>query len=68
MYLKNIHVGLEPPKDVIVDSIHLVKGDYLYYHYGCDGFDDRVNNYCHMISIYALLTLYNCYINYFKML
>lgn len=41
MYLKNIHLGLEPPKDVVVDSIHLVKGDYLYYHYGCDGFDDR---------------------------
>ena len=43
MYLKNVHEGLGFPKGLMVDSLNLVKGDYLYYHYGCDGFDDRVN-------------------------
>ncbi|KAF2350677.1 Peptidase C78 ubiquitin fold modifier-specific peptidase 1/ 2, partial [Trinorchestia longiramus] len=37
--LTNPHTGLPLPPDV--GSTHLVRGDYLYYHYGCDGFDDR---------------------------
>ncbi|XP_026884251.1 inactive Ufm1-specific protease 1 [Electrophorus electricus] len=38
--LKNPHEGLRPP---LADyaSCSLVSGDCLYYHYGCDGEDDR---------------------------
>lgn len=38
--LKNIHIGLPTP---LADPLKcsLVRGDYLYYHYGCDGRDDR---------------------------
>ncbi len=37
---KNVHVGLPKP---LIDSVKnsLINGDYLYYHYGCDGQDDR---------------------------
>ncbi|XP_064595334.1 ufm1-specific protease 1-like [Liolophura sinensis] len=35
--LSNVHEGLPSPGDVVT----LVKGSYHYYHYGCDGFDDR---------------------------
>lgn len=37
--LHNIHHGLALPDNVT--DVQLVAGDYLYYHYGCDGFDDR---------------------------
>lgn len=38
--LKNVHTGLpNPPSGAIKCS--LIKGDYLYFHYGCDGQDDR---------------------------
>ncbi|XP_071542301.1 ufm1-specific protease 1-like [Panulirus ornatus] len=37
--LTNVHRGLQLPADV--SEVELVFGDYLYYHYGCDGFDDR---------------------------
>ena len=40
--LTNPHTALLPPDNA--GPTHLVKGDYLYYHYGCDGFDDRVCN------------------------
>lgn len=37
---KNVHVGLiNPERDYLTCS--LVKGDYQYFHYGCDGQDDR---------------------------
>ncbi|XP_047242125.1 inactive Ufm1-specific protease 1 [Girardinichthys multiradiatus] len=38
--LKNLHVGLPDP---LTDPVKcsLVKGDYLYFHYACDGHDDR---------------------------
>ncbi|XP_061816372.2 ufm1-specific protease 1 [Nerophis lumbriciformis] len=38
--LTNVHVGLPPP---VADPawMSLVKGDYQYFHYGCDGQDDR---------------------------
>lgn len=37
---KNAHCGLSHPR---IDPMKcsLVKGDYLYFHYGCDGMDDR---------------------------
>ncbi|TNN40249.1 Ufm1-specific protease 1 [Liparis tanakae] len=36
----NVHAGLpDPITDPVTRS--LVKGDYLYFHYGCDGQDDR---------------------------
>lgn len=37
--LKNVHCGLALPP--CVDMVAMVAGDYLYYHYGCDGVDDR---------------------------
>ena len=36
---KNIHHGLQPPEG----QVSSVDGEYAYYHYGCDGLDDRVN-------------------------
>lgn len=44
--LKNVHENLRNPPEVSekeITVLELVKGDYLYYHYGCDGFDDRVS-------------------------
>ncbi|XP_045126809.1 ufm1-specific protease 1-like [Portunus trituberculatus] len=35
----NVHLGLATPEDA--EETVTVRGDYLYYHYGCDGFDDR---------------------------
>ncbi|XP_070576398.1 ufm1-specific protease 1-like [Ptychodera flava] len=35
----NVHQGLPPPGDA--RDVSLVTGDYAYYHYGCDGLDDR---------------------------
>ena len=37
--LTSVHSSL-PPED---PGAALVRGDYLYYHYGCDGVDDRVS-------------------------
>ncbi|KAA0195533.1 hypothetical protein HAZT_HAZT006119 [Hyalella azteca] len=37
--LTNPHAGLSLPPDA--GTVNLVQGDYLFYHYGCDGFDDR---------------------------
>ncbi|KAG2467692.1 inactive Ufm1-specific protease 1 [Polypterus senegalus] len=38
----NVHLGLPFPEPENNISRHtLVHGDYLYYHYGCDGVDDR---------------------------
>ena len=36
----NIHDGLPQPPHIIKSAI--VKGTYGYWHYGCDGVDDRV--------------------------
>ncbi|XP_038060358.1 ufm1-specific protease 1-like [Patiria miniata] len=38
--LLNIHTDLPLPEDA-GDKVAMVTGDYLYYHYGCDGIDDR---------------------------
>lgn len=38
--LKNVHSGLPEPVSHAVKSSQ-IKGDYLYFHYGCDGQDDR---------------------------
>ncbi|XP_062619092.1 uncharacterized protein LOC134280666 [Saccostrea cucullata] len=35
--LENVHTSLTP----VVTDAALVRGDYMYYHYGCDGVDDR---------------------------
>uniref|UniRef100_A0A8C4ZUM4 UFM1-specific peptidase 1 n=1 Tax=Gadus morhua TaxID=8049 RepID=A0A8C4ZUM4_GADMO len=35
--LRRVHSGLDPPDS----RCSIVSGDYLYYHYGCDGQDDR---------------------------
>jgi hypothetical protein len=38
----NVHVTLPPPPVPNVNNqIVSVRGDYEYWHYGCDGFDDR---------------------------
>ena len=40
---KNLHEGLPPPESFYPESLALIKGDYMYYHSGCDGIDDRVS-------------------------
>lgn len=37
--LKNIHRGISLPND---GDTSFVQGPYEYWHYGCDGFNDRV--------------------------
>lgn len=37
---KNVHIGLPIPATNPV-KCSLIKGDYFYFHYGCDGQDDR---------------------------
>lgn len=39
--LLNVHSNLEPPKPD--GSTYLMNGNYHYYHYGCDGFQDVVS-------------------------
>lgn len=36
--LRDVHVGLSAPR---AGRLALLSGHYLYYHYGCDGVDDR---------------------------
>ncbi|KOC60029.1 Ufm1-specific protease 1 [Habropoda laboriosa] len=36
--LKNVHRNVSPPE---VGTSFLVKGEYDYWHYGCDGFNDK---------------------------
>ena len=38
--LSNVHLEVPLPKGEVVLS-ELVSGDYEYWHYGCDGVDDR---------------------------
>lgn len=38
---KNLHEGLPTPESIYPNSLALVKGEYFYYHFGCDGIDDR---------------------------
>ncbi|XP_069775985.1 ufm1-specific protease 1 isoform X1 [Narcine bancroftii] len=39
--VKNIHSGLPlPESETDIHRLSLIRGDYLYYHYGCDGTDD----------------------------
>lgn len=40
--LKNVHENLPLPDS---GETFLVQGDYEYWHYGCDGFNDRVINW-----------------------
>ena len=40
--LINIHTGLPLPEDG-EGQVAMVTGEYQYYHYGCDGVDDRVS-------------------------
>lgn len=39
--IKNIHEGVDPPSQE--GETVLVKGQYDYWHYKCDGVDDRVS-------------------------
>lgn len=39
--LENVHIGLLDPTDN--GQTYLVRGNYKYYHYGCDSIKDRVN-------------------------
>ena len=40
--LRNVHLGLPHPGP---GETCLIKGDYEYWHYGCDGFNDKVQYY-----------------------
>ncbi len=39
--LKDVHKGLLPPIGYEFENVALVKGPYEYYHYVCDGVNDR---------------------------
>jgi len=52
--LTNPHEELSTPSGCD-SSVTLVRGNYSFYHYGCDGFDDRVCFY----AIYTDSYLYN---------
>lgn len=54
--LANVHVGIAPPK-LEGASIHLVQGDYLYYHYMQQGMDDKGWG-CAYRSLQTLLSWY----------
>lgn len=44
--LPNVHLGLaDPPSTDGEKKVRLISGDYLYYHYTCDGFDDVVSGW-----------------------
>ena len=49
--LTNVHEGLAVPRDSVEAAV--VKGTYEFYHYLCDGVDDRVLFFkiCHMIYL-----------------
>jgi len=38
--LQNVHEGIKPP--TAAGTATLIQGSYQYYHYGCDGFNDKV--------------------------
>ena len=38
--LRNVHLNVAVPQGQLV-TLETVAGDYEYWHYGCDGFDDR---------------------------
>jgi hypothetical protein len=38
--LKNVHEDMKPP--TAGGTTTLIQGSYRYYHYGCDGLNDRV--------------------------
>jgi hypothetical protein len=40
--LKNVHENIEPP--TAGGTTSLIRGSYQYYHYGCDGLNDRVRS------------------------
>jgi len=52
--LSNIHYGLEPPP--LATELNLVKGNYVYYHYKCDGFNDVV----FLFFAHYIQPSYNC--------
>lgn len=39
--LKNVHLNLPKPNDGEITLYETVQGNYEYWHYGCDGVDDR---------------------------
>lgn len=39
--LENVHIDLAAPTET--GTSYLVKGDYQYFHYGCDGYMDAVS-------------------------
>jgi hypothetical protein len=60
--LKNVHRNLDPPNN---GETFLVKGDYEYWHYNCDGFDDRVINIpcnCNYSIVYRNMKVNSLYI------
>lgn len=40
---KNVHSSVINKQPISSAKISLVKGDYDYYHYKCDGFNDQVS-------------------------
>lgn len=46
--LRNVHQNILLPE---IGQSFLVKGDYEYWHYCCDGFNDKVCNGCHFVRL-----------------
>ena len=40
--VRNPHLALPTPPEMIPGSLAVISGDYLYYHFGCDDTDDKV--------------------------
>lgn len=40
-FLQNVHLGLPDP--TLTGKSYLVRGNYSYFHYGCDGYSDAVS-------------------------
>lgn len=57
--LTDVHDGLQI--DSFSKNCYLVRGSYEYYHYLCDGFNDRVRLYLLYIGILYPLKIYSCF-------
>jgi hypothetical protein len=51
---RNVHLSIKPPGQNYVT----VKGDYIYYHYDCDGTNDQVNSVIYNVFAFVLTQIY----------
>ena len=57
----NIHAGIDVPAGCGDGQCYFVHGDYHYYHYGCDGQDDRVSrSVAELVFLATALDILKC--------